>query len=56
MKNINIILDTSDPQRPVFVEIEDEQGRSIKIEEWHKLDGDMHAIRIAAEQIQEYEN
>ena len=31
MKAINIILDTTDPQNPIFIEIEDDDGKSIKI-------------------------
>ena len=44
---INIILDSSDPQNPVFVEIENDQGESISIGELGFTDCGLSKIRIS---------
>lgn len=53
MKAINIILDTTDSQNPIFVEIEDDEGKSINCGEWIKRtkDGIIQAMRITHEDL-----
>lgn len=50
MKAINIILDESDSQNPIFVEIENDMGLSIEIGERKQFDG-FTAIRITTADI-----
>jgi len=48
---INIIIDESDPQNPVFVEIEDDDGRSINIGTRSFTDKGLTRIRITNEEV-----
>ena len=43
---INIIIDDSDPQNPVFVEIEKDNGESISIGEDSRTDENYRKLRI----------
>ena len=49
-KAINIILDESQPQSPLFVEIETDEGTSIRIGERIEYDG-LTRLRITQEDI-----
>ena len=51
MKSINIILDESDPQNPIFVEIETDTGKSINIGTRSTLDDGLTRLRITASEI-----
>ncbi len=48
---INIILDESAPQSPVFVEIEDDKGRSIRIGTRMDIAGGLTRLRITVPEI-----
>lgn len=48
---INIILDESDSQNPIFVEIETDKGRSISIGKRITLDGGLTRLRITVPEI-----
>jgi hypothetical protein len=43
---INIIIDDSDPQSPIFVEVENDKGQSISIGEELRTDEGYRKIRI----------
>jgi hypothetical protein len=43
---INIIIDDSDPQSPIFVEVENDKGQSISIGEELRTDKGYRKIRI----------
>lgn len=49
--SINIILDESDPQSPLFVEIETDDGSSINIGIRETLDDGLTRLRITATDI-----
>jgi len=52
MKAIRIRLNTEDPQNQIFVEIENDQGESVKIGEFILDDGDgFSTIRITTDDI-----
>ena len=53
MKAINIIIDESDPQSPLFVEIEQDDGSSINIGERIPYDG-LVRLRIKISDIENY--
>jgi len=48
---INIMLDESDPQSPVFVEIEDDKGRSISVGTRMDTDDGLTRLRITVPEI-----
>ncbi len=52
---INIVLDWSDPPNPIFVEIEKDNGESIKIVEAFRREDGLIIIRITKEDIQNVE-
>jgi hypothetical protein len=50
--HIDIVFDgPPGPEGPRFVEVEDEQGRSIKIGEWVQRDDGYWVLRIKREQL-----
>lgn len=62
MKAINIILDNTDSQNPIFIEIEDDEGKSITIGDWEPLSStaitmatgkSYHKIRITLQEFAE---
>ena len=48
---INIIMDDTDPQNPIFVEIENDKGQSISIGEELRTDGGYRKLRISTYSI-----
>ena len=48
---INIIIDDSDPQNPIFVEAENDNGQSIAIGEDSRTDENYRKIRITVGDI-----
>jgi len=48
---INIIIDMSAPQNPIFVEIENDKGESINIGERSEIDDGLTSIRITTSDI-----
>ena len=48
---INIILDWTDAQNPIFVEIEIDSGKSIRIGKHIKRKDGLHSIRIKREDL-----
>ena len=54
-ESIHIILDTTNPQAAVFVEIENDEGKSIRIGEWvESPDSRFQHIKITAEDIAQH--
>ena len=51
---INIIIDDSDPQSPIFVEIEDDEGKSIQIGERSINSEGLTTIKISVFDIRSY--
>ena len=50
LEYINIVLDCTDPQSPIFVEIEDDNGNSVNVGEWSgKDENGYNKIRIKME-------
>ena len=49
--SINIIIDDSDPQNPVFVEIENDSGESMGIGEELRTDEGYRKLRISVSDI-----
>lgn len=45
-KAINIILSTTNTQSPVFIEIEDDEGNSVRVGEQINHENDIRKIRI----------
>lgn len=52
---INIILDCSDSQSPIFVEIENDNGESVSIGEYIARSGGLWSIRITSRNMVEVE-
>jgi hypothetical protein len=48
---INIIIDDSDPQNPIFVEIENDKGQSISIGEELRTDEGYRKLRVSTYSI-----
>lgn len=48
---INILLDESDPLNPIFVEIENDSGKSISIGQREDTDGGLIKLRILASDV-----
>ena len=48
---INIIIDDSDPTNPIFVEIENDSGESMRIGEELRTDEDYRKVRILISDI-----
>ena len=53
MGAINIVLDEKDPQSPIFVEIEDDTGKSIRVGERFDRDDGLTNIRITVEDLED---
>jgi hypothetical protein len=53
MKAINIVLDETESQSPIFVDIETDEGKSINIGERSSLPSGFTNIRITIEDIKE---
>jgi hypothetical protein len=53
---INIIIDDSDPQNPIFVEIENDKGQSISIGEEIRTSEGYRSVRISTYSIISHSN
>ena len=53
MKAINIVLDFADPTSPIFVEIENDEGASVKIGEYSTGDDGYMYLRITPKDIED---
>ena len=54
--SINIIIDETDPQNPIFVEIENDSRMSINIGKRTKINDDFTSIRISVIDIVDHVN
>ena len=53
---INIIIDESKGNEAIFVEIDTDSGKSIRIGERTEITGNLTSIRIRAEDIMQHES